>query len=104
MASPIFLQSISQNLADTVVVNETQSFTKVRGVDPVTSSHCALVVPPEEEIFFNNMPVTFFNIIQVILCHETLKIKMGFYKIDYTCIEMMQSFMEGFDFLNYVHA
>lgn len=40
-------QSISQNRADTVVVNETQSFTNVSGVDPVTSSHCALVVPPK---------------------------------------------------------
>lgn len=46
VASPMFLQSISQNLADTVVVKETQSLTKVSGVDPVTSSHCARVVPP----------------------------------------------------------
>lgn len=45
-ASATFRQSISQNLADTVVVNETQSLTKVRGVEPVTSSHCALDVPP----------------------------------------------------------
>jgi hypothetical protein len=49
VASDIFLQSINQNLADTVVVNETQSLTNVRGVEPVTSSHCALVVPP---VFF----------------------------------------------------
>lgn len=46
VASDILRQSMSQNLADTVVVNETQSFTKVNGVEPVTSSHCALVVPP----------------------------------------------------------
>ena len=46
VASPIFLQSISQNLADTVVVKDTQSLTNVNGVDPVTSSHWALVVPP----------------------------------------------------------
>lgn len=41
-------QSINQNLAETVVVKETQSLTKVSGVDPVTSSHWALVVPPEK--------------------------------------------------------
>lgn len=46
VASPIFRQSISQNRAETVVVNETQSLTKVKGVDPVTSSHCARVLPP----------------------------------------------------------
>lgn len=40
------LQSINQNLADTVVVNETQSLTNVRGVEPVTSSHWALALPP----------------------------------------------------------
>lgn len=40
---------MSQNLAETVVVNDTQSFTNVRGVDPVTSSHWALVVPPTNE-------------------------------------------------------
>lgn len=39
VASDIFLQSISQKRAETVVVNETQSLTKVNGVDPVTSSH-----------------------------------------------------------------
>lgn len=39
VASEMFRQSMSQNLADTVVVNETQSLTKVKGVDPVTSSH-----------------------------------------------------------------
>ena len=33
-------------LAETVVVKLTQSLTKVSGVDPVTSSHCARVVPP----------------------------------------------------------
>lgn len=49
VASPTFRQSISQNLADTVVVKETQSLTKVSGVDPVTSSHCARDVPPAEE-------------------------------------------------------
>lgn len=48
VASPIFLQSINQNRADTVVVNDTQSLTNVRGVDPVTSSHCARVVPPNK--------------------------------------------------------
>lgn len=46
VASEIFLQSISQKRADTVVVNETQSFTNVNGVEPVTSSHCARVGPP----------------------------------------------------------
>lgn len=45
-ASETFLQSISQNLAETVVVKETQSFTKVKGVEPVTSSHTALFWPP----------------------------------------------------------
>lgn len=39
VASSIFLQSISQNLADTVVVKLTQSLTNVSGVEPVTSSH-----------------------------------------------------------------
>ena len=48
VASAMLRQSISQNLADTVVVNVTQSFTKVSGVEPVTSSHCALVVPPNK--------------------------------------------------------
>lgn len=43
----MFRQSISQKRADTVVVNETQSFTNVNGVDPVTSSHWARVVPPK---------------------------------------------------------
>jgi hypothetical protein len=47
VASEILRQSISQKRADTVVVNVTQSFTNVRGVEPVTSSHCARVVPPE---------------------------------------------------------
>lgn len=46
VASDIFLQSINQNRAETVVVNETQSLTKVNGVEPVTSSHCALDGPP----------------------------------------------------------
>ena len=46
VASATFLQSISQNLALTVVVKLTQSLTKVRGVLPVTSSHWARVVPP----------------------------------------------------------
>lgn len=36
-------------LADTVVVKETQSFTKVKGVEPVTSSHWALEEPPEKK-------------------------------------------------------
>ena len=39
VASATFLQSMSQNLADTVVVKLTQSLTKCKGVDPVTSSH-----------------------------------------------------------------
>lgn len=43
----MFRQSMSQNRAETVVVKDTTSFTNVKGVDPVTSSHCALVVPPE---------------------------------------------------------
>ena len=38
---------IKAYLADTVVVKETQSFTKVRGVEPVTSSHWALEEPPK---------------------------------------------------------
>lgn len=33
-------------LADTLVVNETQSLVKVKGVVPVISSHWAGVVPP----------------------------------------------------------
>lgn len=37
---------MSQNRADTVVVNDTQSLTNVSGVDPVTSSHCARDGPP----------------------------------------------------------
>lgn len=49
VASAMFLQSISQNLADTVVVKFTQSLTNVKGVEPVTSSHWALVVPPKIE-------------------------------------------------------
>ena len=48
VASPTFRQSISQNRAETVVVKFTQSLTKCRGVEPVTSSHCALVVPPKK--------------------------------------------------------
>jgi hypothetical protein len=47
VASAMLRQSISQNRAETVVVNVTQSFTNVSGVEPVTSSHCARVVPPE---------------------------------------------------------
>lgn len=47
VASEMFLQSINQNRAETVVVNETQSFTKVSGVEPVTSSHCAREGPPK---------------------------------------------------------
>lgn len=46
VASEIFRQSMSQKRAETVVVNETQSLTKVNGVDPVTSSHCARDGPP----------------------------------------------------------
>lgn len=42
-------QSISQNRADTVVVNETQSLTNVNGVEPVTSSHWARDAPPVDE-------------------------------------------------------
>jgi len=42
-------ESISQNLAETVVVKETVSLMNVRGVDPVTSSHCARVLPPVME-------------------------------------------------------
>lgn len=37
---------MSQNRAETVVVNDTQSLTNVSGVDPVTSSHCARDGPP----------------------------------------------------------
>ena len=49
VASATLRQSISQNLALTVVVKLTQSLTKVRGVLPVTSSHWARVVPPKNE-------------------------------------------------------
>ena len=49
VASATLLQSISQNRADTVVVKLTQSRTNVRGVDPVTSSHWARVVPPRDK-------------------------------------------------------
>ena len=42
----IFRQSISQNRAETVVVNDTLSFINVSGVEPVTSSHCDSLVPP----------------------------------------------------------
>lgn len=45
--APIFLQSINQNLAETVVVNDTLSFMKVNGVEPVTSSHWDSLVPPK---------------------------------------------------------
>lgn len=41
VASDIFRQSINQKRADTVVVKETQSFTNVNGVEPVTSSQTA---------------------------------------------------------------
>ena len=51
VASATLRQSISQNLALTVVVKLTQSLTKVRGVLPVTSSHWARVVPPEVTMF-----------------------------------------------------
>ena len=57
VASPTFRQSISQNRAETVVVKFTQSLTKCRGVEPVTSSHCALVVPPKKII--NNISCKF---------------------------------------------
>ncbi len=36
-------------LADTFVVKETHWLTKVRGVEPVMSSHWAGVVPPETQ-------------------------------------------------------
>lgn len=36
-------------LADTFVVKETHWLTKVRGVEPVMSSHWAGVVPPERQ-------------------------------------------------------
>lgn len=42
----MFLQSMRRNLAETVVVNEIRSFMKVKGVDPVTSSQWASLVPP----------------------------------------------------------
>lgn len=54
-ASDTFLQSINQNLADTVVVNDTQSLTNVRGVDPVTSSQIALFCPPSEKFAIRNL-------------------------------------------------
>ena len=41
------MRSVVSHLADTVVVKDAQSLTKVRGVVPVISSHCAGVVPPE---------------------------------------------------------
>ncbi len=46
MALLISRQSISQKRADTVVVKETHELTKVSGVEPVTSSHCAFEGPP----------------------------------------------------------
>lgn len=52
--APIFLQSINQNLAETVVVNDTLSFIKVNGVDPVTSSHCDSLVPPQINFYHLN--------------------------------------------------
>lgn len=42
-------ESMSQNLAETVVVKETVSLIRVSGVDPVTSSHWARVLPPVME-------------------------------------------------------
>ncbi len=57
VASLTFRQSISQNLAETVVVKLTQSLTNVRGVEPVTSSHWARVVPPNK----NNLRVAKFE-------------------------------------------
>lgn len=53
----MFLQSINQNLAETVVVNDTQSFTNVNGVDPVTSSHWAREGPPNwiNDLFSNSI-------------------------------------------------
>lgn len=47
MALLISRQSISQKRADTVVVKETHELTKVKGVEPVTSSHCAFEGPPD---------------------------------------------------------
>ena len=47
VASEIFRQSINQNLADTVVTKDTQSFTKVSGEEPVTSSQTARDWPPK---------------------------------------------------------
>lgn len=49
--SLMFLQSINQNLADTVVVKDTLSSMNVKGVDPVTSSHCASLIPPVKKRF-----------------------------------------------------
>jgi hypothetical protein len=45
---------MSQKRAETVVVNETQSLTKVSGVEPVTSSHCAREVPPAKTLHQEN--------------------------------------------------
>lgn len=39
------------HLAETLVVKETQSLTKVRGVVPVMSSHCAGDVPPGRQSY-----------------------------------------------------
>lgn len=40
------MTEMKEYLADTVVVNETQSLMNARGVVPVMSSHCAGLVPP----------------------------------------------------------
>jgi hypothetical protein len=53
-ASATLRQSMSQKRAETVVVNETQSLTKVSGVEPVTSSHCAREVPPAKTFHQEN--------------------------------------------------
>lgn len=50
MESHLFVSQLAvTHLAETLVVKDTQSLTKVRGVVPVMSSHCAGEVPPRNQ-------------------------------------------------------
>lgn len=69
VASDIFLQSMSQKRAETVVVNETQSLTKVNGVDPVTSSHWARDGPPKIEKINQEMQNIYCKIVNKIMAY-----------------------------------
>ena len=66
VASAMLRQSMSQKRADTVVVKLTQSFTKVNGVDPVTSSHWARVVPPREKKIASFLKCYYRNVVIVL--------------------------------------